>query len=63
MNTQSLASAFSHALNRSAAARPADIPDNRDTSLLAALERSATARDQIVQRRIGIATEAPAQPA
>ena len=63
MNTQSLASAFSHALNRNAAARPAENPGSQENNLLTALERSATARDQIVQRRIGITTEAPVQAA
>lgn len=54
MNSQTLASAFQAALNRSAFFQPADRSADPDTLLLMALERSATSRDQIVQRRIGM---------
>jgi hypothetical protein len=61
MTTQTLASAFQDAMNRNTATRPAATSGTCDTILLAALERSATVRDQIIQRRIGISTQAPAK--
>lgn len=60
MNTQSLASAFQNALNRNTPTRLAITSNNSNSMLLVALERSATVRDQIVQRRIGMSTEIPA---
>lgn len=53
MNSQTLASAFQAALNRSTF-QPANRFADPDALLLIALERSATSRDQIVQRRIGV---------
>jgi hypothetical protein len=54
MKTQTLASAFQTALTRTAPiAAPVSAP-SRDGLLLQALQRSVTARDQIVQRRIGL---------
>lgn len=60
MNTQTLASAFQTALNRTAFNQPAEMFTDQD-ALLMALARSATGRDQIVQRRIGMHIPAAAQ--
>jgi len=57
MKTQTLASAFQAALARTNQDRTADTASARDGLLLAALQRSATGMDAIVQRRIGVAIE------
>jgi hypothetical protein len=58
MATQTLASAFAAALDRTAGTSPsprkAPAPIAADESLLSALRHSATDLDQIVQRRIGM---------
>ncbi len=58
MKTQSLASAFQAALARTNQNRELETPASRDDLLLLALQKSATAMDQIVSRRIGLITEA-----
>ena len=62
MKTQTLFTAFTIAQTRSPGAPPAparfDPGPTDDTTLLIALRNSATGRDQIVQRRIGMITEA-----
>jgi hypothetical protein len=49
-----LASAYQAALARATPARNSEITVNREDVLLAALERSATSLDQIMQRRLGL---------
>ncbi len=58
MNARTLASAFQAALERQTAASAA-APAKADQPLIAALARSATVCDQIIQRRIGLATPRP----
>ncbi|MGH8632238.1 MAG: hypothetical protein ACREU7_15935 [Burkholderiales bacterium] len=57
MKTQTLASAFQAALARTARNRPMKSALPREDLLLAALQRSATGRDEIVSRRIGLIAE------
>jgi hypothetical protein len=57
MKPQTLASAFQAALNRNRS-QPQSAAALPDLPLLVALERSATGRDQIVQRRIGLIRQA-----
>jgi hypothetical protein len=54
MKSQTLASAFQAAVTRTARAPVDETPASRNEILLLALQRSATERDQIVQRRIGL---------
>jgi hypothetical protein len=62
MKTQTLFTAFDIALKRSPCAPPAptrfDPAPADDSPLINALRNSATDRDQIIQRRIGIVTGA-----
>lgn len=66
MKTQTLFTAFTIAQMRTPGAPPAPARPNPgpadDTTLLNALRNSATDRDQIIQRRIGMIAEA-ANPA
>jgi hypothetical protein len=57
MKPQTLASAFHAALNRHRT-EPQSASAEPRLPLLVALERSATGRDQIVQRRIGLMRQA-----
>jgi hypothetical protein len=57
MRPQTLASAFQAALSRTNQNRAAETVTARDGLLLAALQRSVTGMDQIVQRRIGLSIE------
>jgi len=54
MKTQTLASAFQAALARAAPQRAVVSTLPREDLLLSALQRSATGRDEIVCRRIGL---------
>ncbi len=54
MNTRNLATALAAALARIPAVTPPKSQVPADLLLLAALRNSATGRDQIIQRRIGI---------
>ena len=54
MNTRNLATALAAALARIPAVTPAKSQAPADLLLLTALRNSATGRDQIIQRRIGI---------
>ena len=62
MKTQTLFTAFAIAQTRTPDAPPAparfDPGPTDDSTLLNALRNSATDRDQIIQRRIGMITEA-----
>lgn len=62
MKTQTLASAFQTAISRTSSDRNAAAVSSREQLLLAALQRSVTALDQIVQRRIGLESDVLAQP-
>ena len=61
MKTATLFTAFATAQTRTAAALPAPRRSNTivtdDMTLLNALRNSATDRDQIIQRRIGLITQ------
>jgi hypothetical protein len=57
MRTQTLASAFQSALTRTSPKRTVETAESRELPLLAALKRSATGLDEIVQRRIGLVAE------
>ena len=61
MKTQTLFTAFAIAQTRSPGALPAPVRFDPgpadDTTLLRALRNSATGRDQIIQRRIGMIAE------
>ena len=61
MKTCTLFTAFAAAQTRTAAARPAPLRSDTivtdDMTLLNALRNSATDRDQIMQRRIGLITQ------
>lgn len=54
MKTQTLASAFRTALARGNRDRDCDSISSPQEVLVAALQRSATGKDAIVQRRIGL---------
>jgi hypothetical protein len=58
MNAQTLASAFQAALAHNPPNRITKEITTRDGMLLAALERSVTNLDQIVQRRLGLMGDA-----
>jgi len=54
MKTKNLATALAAALNRTPAITPPKPEVSADLLLVAALRNSATKRDQIIQRRIGV---------
>jgi hypothetical protein len=54
-----LASAYQAAIARATPAHSSETTVNRDEVLLAALERSATSLDQIMQRRLGLSAADP----
>jgi len=58
MKTKNLATALAAALNRVPAITPPKPQVSVDLPLIAALRNSATARDQIIQRRIGVYPDA-----
>jgi len=58
MKTQNLATALAAALTRIPASIPPKPEITADLLLVTALRKSATERDQIVQRRIGIYPDA-----
>ena len=58
MKTKNLATALAAALNRTPAVTPPKPEIAVDLLLVAALRNSATRRDQIIQRRIGVYPDA-----
>lgn len=58
MKTQNLATALAAALTRIPAGAPPKPEVAADLLLVTALRNSATARDQIIQRRIGVYPDA-----
>ncbi len=58
MKTKNLATALAAALSRTPAIAPPKPEVSVDLLLIAALRNSATARDQIIQRRIGVYPDA-----
>lgn len=58
MKTKNLATALAAALNRIPAIAPPKPEVSADLLLVAALRNSATRRDQIIQRRIGVYPDA-----